>query len=100
MTSDDLSDSEMRLLALGAAMYGTNTDASRIIATALDEMQRLKRPAATDTRLLDAVLTLADRELTKFPHDADRAGALRALLREAIPFLRQLRELSASEVTA
>lgn len=55
---------------------------------------------STDRKLLEAVITLADRELEKFPHDADRAGALRALLREAMPFLKQLRDFSVAEVTA
>lgn len=53
----------------------------------------------TDLRLLNAVLVLADRELAKTDWQ-DRTGALRALLSEAVPFLKQLRDLACDEVTA
>lgn len=38
-----MSDVEMRLLCLGAALYGVNTQGSKIIAEALEEMERLRK---------------------------------------------------------
>lgn len=44
--SDKLTDAEMRLFMLGAAMYGTNTEGTRIIANALGEMTANRKKVA------------------------------------------------------
>lgn len=51
-----------------------------------------------DTRLLDAIITLSEREFSNHGSDPDRAGALRALLKESLPFLKRLRDFSCKEV--
>ena len=45
-----LSDTEMRLMMLGAALVGVSDEGSRICAAALEESQRIKRKAAAKTQ--------------------------------------------------
>lgn len=46
MSDEKLTDAEMRLFCLGAALYGANREGARIIADALDEMTRSRKAAA------------------------------------------------------
>lgn len=50
MSDEKLTDAEMRLFVLGAALYGANMEGSRIIANALGEMERLKKAAKKTTK--------------------------------------------------
>jgi len=50
MSDEKLTDAEMRLFCLGAALYGANREGARIIGEALDEMQRLKKRAKKPKR--------------------------------------------------
>lgn len=45
-----LSDTEMRLFMLGAALVGVSDEGSRICAAALEESQRAKRKAASKAK--------------------------------------------------
>lgn len=45
MSAEKLTDAEMRLFCLGAALYGANREGARIIADALDEMTRSRKQA-------------------------------------------------------
>ena len=46
MSAEKLTDAEMRLFCLGAALYGANREGARIIGAALDEMTRTRKAAA------------------------------------------------------
>lgn len=89
--STPMNNAEMELMMLGAAMYGTHTDGSRIIANALGEMERLKekpQPSPLELRTLKAVITLSEKELARDDW-SERPGALHALLVEALELLRK-----------
>jgi hypothetical protein len=89
--STPMNNAEMELMMLGAALYGTNTDGSRIIANALGEMERLKekpQSSAFEIRTLKAVITLSEKELAREDW-VERPGALKALLVEALEILRK-----------
>lgn len=45
-----LTPAEMRLFALGAALYGSNTEGALIVSQALHEMQQLRRKAESRPR--------------------------------------------------
>ncbi len=48
--SEKLTEAEMRLFCLGAALYGRDTRASRIIADVLDERHAAKKKKSTQRR--------------------------------------------------